>query len=152
MVVRIHKGLRELRLLGPDGAVAMKAPVALGWEPLGPKDREGDGKTPEGVYTLCLIKEAGRHGQSLGLSYPGVPDADAALAEGRIDRPTHEAILAAHRQGSRPPWGSPLGGEIYIHGGGIDGDWTQGCIALGEEDMARLFAHRDHIVRVEILP
>ena len=114
MVVRIHKGLRELRLLGPDGAVVMKAPIALGWEPLGPKDREGDGKTPEGVYTLCLTKEAGRHGQSLGLSYPGVPDADAALAEGRIDRPTHEAILAAHRR-QPAPWGSPWG-EIYIHG------------------------------------
>ena len=151
-MARIHKGRRELVLLEDDGTVALKAAIALGWSPLGPKRREGDGKTPEGVYTICLVKEAGRHGQSLGLSYPEAADADAALAVGRIDRATHAAILAAHRQGLRPPWGSSLGGEIFIHAGGTQGDWTQGCIALEKKDMARLFALAGSIARVEILP
>lgn len=150
--MRVYKKQRQLLVLEASGAVVLRAPVALGREPLGPKDREGDGKTPEGVYTLCLVKEKGRHGQSLGLSYPGPRDGEAALAQGRIDAATYEAIVAAHRQGRRPPWGSPLGGEIYLHGGGIGGDWTQGCIALDDADMARLFPLADRITRVEILP
>lgn len=151
-VVRVYKGRRQLLALEDDGTVALEAHVALGREPVGPKEREGDGKTPEGVYTLCLVKEAGRHGQSLGLSYPGPLDGAAALAQGRIDAATYEAIASAHLRGVRPPWGSPLGGEIYIHGGGIQGDWTQGCIALRDADMARLFPLADRITRVEILP
>lgn len=151
-MIRIHKGRRALLLLDKDGTVVMQAPIALGWAPIGPKRSEGDGKTPEGLYTICFRKEAGRHGPSLGLSYPGVGDADAALKEGRIGQATHDAILCAHRQGIRPPWGSPLGGEIYIHGGGIQGDWTQGCIALEEADMARLFGLAKDVDRVEILP
>ncbi|NLV58775.1 MAG: murein L,D-transpeptidase [Clostridiales bacterium] len=151
-MIRIEKKKRQLTVLGEDGSAVMKAAIALGWAPEGPKRREGDGKTPEGVYTLCLTKANGRHGQSLGLSYPGVSDADLALAEGRIDPSTHQAIQAAHRQGIRPPWGSPLGGEIYIHAGGTARDWTQGCIALEEADMARLFALAGSITRVEILP
>lgn len=151
-MVRIHKGKRELLLLADNGSVVMTAGIALGRDPLGPKEREGDGKTPEGLYTVCLVKENGRHGQSLGLSYPEAADAEAALTEGRIDRATHEAILAAHRQGFRPPWGSPLGGEIYIHAGGTREDWTQGCVALEEADMARLFSLAGIGTRVEIFP
>lgn len=152
MVVRVMKAMRLLTLLDPKGAVVLIATVALGWSPTGPKTREEDGKTPEGSYFICLVKEKGRHGQSLGISYPGPHDADRALLEGRIDIPTHQAICAAHRHRARPPWGSPLGGEIYLHAGGVDTDWTQGCIALEEADMARLFSFRDEITAVEILP
>lgn len=152
MVVRVRKAMRLLTLLNPKGAVVLSAAVALGWAPAGPKTREGDGKTPEGSYFICLVKEKGRHGQSLGISYPGPHDADKALLEGRIDIPTHQVIYAAHHHRTRPPWGSPLGGEIYLHAGGIGTDWTQGCIALEEADMARLFSFRDEITAVEILP
>ena len=59
---------------------------------------------------------------------------------GEIDRATFFAVDKAHREGRRPPWGSPLGGEIYIHEGGSQCDWTQGCIALDASDMDRLFS------------
>jgi hypothetical protein len=104
------------------------------------------------VYTVCLIKEQGKYGRSLGLSYPGREDAELALREGRIDLSTHQAILSRLAAGERPPWGSPLGGEIYIHEGGSQSDWTAGCIALDERDMDVLFAYRDRLRRVEILP
>ncbi len=152
MKITIYKQQRLLCLFGQGDAPVFCAPIALGPEPVGPKRQEGDGKTPEGVYHICLTKNPGRHGKSLGLSYPSIQDADKALLEGRIDSATHAAIHAAQQEGRRPPWGSPLGGEIYIHGGGAQSDWTQGCIALEETDMERLFPLADQITSVEILP
>ena len=151
-MLRVCKANRELQLWGGPKKLMFRAPIALGWSPVSPKRGAGDGKTPEGTYRICLIKEQGRHGQSLGLSYPNPADADKALQEGRIHSETHAAILNAHQEGCRPPWGSPLGGEIYIHGGGAHQDWTQGCIALEDDDMAQLFLFAEQIEIVEILP
>ena len=149
--VLVEKGKRLLTLTR-GGETLLTCRVGLGSCPTGRKRMQGDGRTPEGVYTVCLIKEQGKYGRSLGLSYPGREDAELALREGRIDLSTHQAILSRLAAGERPPWGSPLGGEIYIHEGGSHSDWTAGCIALEERDMAVLFAHRDAIRRVEILP
>ena len=126
--------------------------MALGRCPEGRKRQEGDGRTPEGVYTICLVKEQGKYGRSLGLSYPNRQDADLALQEGRIDLSTHRVILERLAAGQRPPWGSPLGGEVYIHEGGAASDWTQGCIALEQCDMDALFPHWEMIRQVEIVP
>ena len=38
-----------------------------------------------------------------------------------------------------PPQRTRLGGEIYIHGGGTDGDWTRGCIAMADRDIEEIF-------------
>ena len=144
---------RERRLTVFDGEKEiLRCRAALGREPEGPKLRQGDGRTPEGVYAICLIKERGKYGRSLGLSYPGVHDALAALSRGEIDAATLCAVEQAQREGRRPPWGSPLGGEIYIHEGGSRSDWTQGCIALDASDMDRLFPLRDQLETVEIRP
>lgn len=149
LLVQISKGKRQLTLLRGD-EILLTCRVGLGRCPKGRKQQEGDGRTPEGEYTICLVKEAGKYGRSLGLSYPNRHDADIALREGRIDLSTHLAIINRLNAGVRPPWGTPLGGEIYIHEGGSDRDWTEGCIALDEKDMDVLFGHRERIVRVEI--
>ena len=151
MYVCISKAQRRLWLFH-QGAEILSADIALGREPMGAKTCEGDGRTPEGIYHVCLIKPEGKHGQSLGLDYPSPEDASLALKEGRIDPVACEAILSAHREKRRPPWGTALGGEIYIHGGGAQKDWTQGCIALSDCQMAQLFTHREQIDFVEILP
>lgn len=151
MFVRIEKARRALTVWdGPEKVFSCR--VGLGRTPRGPKRREGDGRTPEGVYRVCLVKQAGKYGRSLGLSYPGEQDARLAHARGCVDSATLANILAAHAQNKRPPWGSPLGGEIYLHEGGSQTDWTQGCIALNKEDMDVLFPLRDQIERVEIVP
>lgn len=151
MHIIVEKKLRRLSVTD-DGQTIFACRVALGRVPEGPKQAEGDGRTPEGEYRICLIKEAGKYGRSLGLSYPGAADARLAFEEGRIDERTLRAVEDAHSENRRPPWGSPMGGEIYIHEGGTACDWTQGCIALDKEDMDELFPLRERIDFVIIQP
>ena len=151
MQLLVEKSARRLTVWENDQPT-FACRIALGREPQGPKQRQGDGRTPEGSYFICLIKQQGKYGRSLGLSYPNTADAVQALSAGLIDQRTHDNIAAAIREGRRPPWGSPMGGEIYIHEGGSHADWTQGCIALDEQDMDVLFPLWEKIDRVEIKP
>ena len=56
-----------------------------------------------------------------------------------IHQNEYEAIIEAVSSGKLPPQNTALGGEIYIHGGGTDGDWTRGCIGLSDVEMTELF-------------
>ncbi|MBI2932221.1 MAG: L,D-transpeptidase family protein [Planctomycetes bacterium] len=127
-------------LLYDGGTLVRRYPVGLGPSPEGDKTREGDGTTPIGTYVVCTRNERSRFHLFLGLSYPGPKDADRGLREGRIARRQHEAIGTAFVQGRQPPWDTPLGGAIGIHGGGAGRDWTLGCIALANEDVEELWA------------
>lgn len=151
MRVLILKKQRKLYLMNGTAAV-LCVPVGLGIHPDGQKALAGDGKTPEGVYTICLIKPDGKYGRSLGISYPNAADARLALEAGRIDAQTCRAIQSAIAENRRPPWGTALGGEIYIHEGGAQEDWTQGCIALNSADMDTLYPYHPVIEQVEIRP
>jgi len=151
MQIIIRKGLRQLVLTDGEAAL-LCCRIALGSQPEGEKRMQGDGRTPEGHYFICLVKENGKYGRSLGLSYPNPQDAQAAYAEGRIDERTLRNVQAAHEERRRPPWGSPLGGEIYIHEGDSASDWTAGCIALDEADMDKLFPFWPQVEEVLILP
>ena len=131
--ILIEKRRRTLTYLR-DGRAAFCCRVALGDSPEGKKTREGDGKTPEGEYFVC-VKKIGKYGPSLGVSYPSASDAEA----GGLPRETVELIAARAARLERPPWGTPLGGEIYIHGGGASSDWTRGCVALDNDDMQTLY-------------
>ena len=134
----IEKSARRLTLYR-DGAPELTFPVALGGAPVGHKRCEGDGRTPEGRYRVCTRNEASKFHLALGLSYPSAADADLALREGRIDTAAAEAIRLAEAEGRRPPWDTPLGGFIMIHGGGVSTDWTAGCIALENAAMDALW-------------
>ena len=151
MHLEIRKAERQLVLYREEEKV-FACRIALGRHPQGPKRMQGDGCTPEGSYFICLVKENGKYGRSLGLSYPNEQDAQTAFAEGRIDERTLLNIQAACVERRRPPWGSPLGGEIYIHEGGSETDWTAGCIALDAADMDRLFPYWHEVETVRILP
>jgi murein L,D-transpeptidase YafK len=122
-----------------DGQQVLMVPCFTGKNP-GSKQAEGDLRTPEGVYRVCDRNDHSDFHLSLGLDYPGIKDAEAAFAEGRIDSATRDAILAAHTAGQTPPWNTPLGGEIYIHGEGTERNWTLGCVKVRNADIERLFA------------
>lgn len=115
--------------------------VGLGFSPEGHKQMEGDGKTPEGEYYVCVRNNKSSYYLSLGVSYPNKEDAAAALLDGRIDKAAYERIASAIEKGECPDWYTALGGEIMIHGCGGDSDWTRGCIAVDNEVMDLLFEY-----------
>ncbi|MDL2206195.1 L,D-transpeptidase family protein [Eubacteriales bacterium OttesenSCG-928-N13] len=146
----IRKSARELTLHHEDQLLVF--PIALGFCPVGHKQREGDGKTPEGEYYVCTRNPESNHHLALGLSYPNIRDAEQALMEKAITDVQYGQIISAQQRGKRPPWDTPLGGFIMIHGGGTEGDWTQGCIAIEDKQMDPLWATCPLGTKVTILP
>ncbi len=141
--VHIYKSTRKL-VAKCGNEILLCCPIGLGPCPEGHKQREGDGRTPEGTYRICTRNARSRYTLFLGLSYPSRRDARFAFRGGVIDSATLRTIRAAHARRLRPPWKTPLGGEIGIHGGGIPhgnglADSTAGCIALTDENILALW-------------
>jgi murein L,D-transpeptidase YafK len=135
----ISKSSRTLTAYGSSGEVVHRVPIALGRNPEGPKELEGDERTPEGEYYVCFKNPKSRFFLSLGLSYPNLDDARRGLDAGRIGADEFAAIADAQRGKRMPPWKTPLGGEIFIHGEKGERDGTAGCVAVENRVMAALF-------------
>jgi len=121
--LRIYKSERLLMLDGENG-VLRTYPMGLGFAPAGHKQFEGDGRTPEGAYTIDRRNPNSLFHLSIGISYPNVEDRKFARAQGK----------------------SP-GGDIFIHGGprrGIDPmnkrDWTAGCVSVTDRQIEEVYA------------
>lgn len=116
----VHKADRMMFLLhGNDVLRTYK--VKLGGVPVGHKQFEGDGKTPEGAYFINYKNPKSEFHLSIKVSYPN--DADRAFAKS---------------QGKQP------GGDIFIHGGPNKrvgrADWTAGCIAVTDREMEEIYS------------
>ena len=149
--VVVEKGARRLRLYAGGELVRVRR-VALGFEPAGDKVRQGDGRTPEGEFQICMKNERSNFYLSLGLTYPNASDAERGLREGLITQAQHKSITRALDAGRCPPWNTALGGEIFIHGGGTARDWTAGCVALENPEIKELFDALPAGTPVRILP
>jgi murein L,D-transpeptidase YafK len=118
-LVLVNKKKREMTLLRGE-SVLRTYRIALGREAVGPKRQEGDGRTPEGRYTIDWRNAKSKYHLSLHISYPNAAD------------------LARAREAGIDP-----GGDIMIHGlpDGLprEGDWTQGCIAVTDEEMDEIW-------------
>lgn len=147
----IRKSERRLELFEGDNLRRSYA-IALGSCPLGAKETEGDGKTPEGEFYVFTKNPKSKYHLSLALSYPSPVDATSGLAKGLISAEEHAELIAAGKALAKPLQKTRLGGEIYIHGGGIDGDWTEGCIAMSNDDISELFHLIERGTKVEIYP
>ena len=136
--ILVEKAARRLTLLRGERVLATY-PVSLGFAPVGPKAREGDGRTPEGLYTIAYRNPQSVAHLSLKVSYPSPADAAAARA-----------------QGVAP------GGDIMIHGlmNGFSWagrlhrlmDWTQGCVGVTNAEMRAIYARVDVGTPIEIRP
>lgn len=134
----IRKKQRTVELY--DGEKLIKTyQMVLGFAPEGDKEREGDGKTPEGSFYVFAKNPKSKFHLSIGLSYPSTEDAERGLVSGLIGRAERDSIVRAVRERRMPPQKTGLGGEIYIHGGGVESDWTWGCIALKNEDIEEIY-------------
>lgn len=147
----VRKAERVLELHLTDGSVE-KFPIVLGFSPDGDKQIEGDGRTPVGEFYIFTKNDKSKFHLSLGLSYPRVEDAERGRECGLITVDEYDEIIAAHRDRTRPPQKTSLGGEIYIHGGGIERESTRGCIGLRDKDIEKIFAAIDVGGKVTILP
>jgi murein L,D-transpeptidase YafK len=123
--LQIDKGARRLVIFA-DGRAVKSYRISLGRVPEGAKEREGDGRTPEGVYIVDYRKADSDYHRALHISYPDPYD----------------------RKRARDLGVSP-GGAIMIHGlpnglGWIGrfhrfSDWTQGCIAVTDKEIEELW-------------
>ena len=126
-------------------------PVGLG-DPEGDKVRQGDHRTPEGRFKVVTRNPKSQFHLFLGLSYPTAEDAERGLRDGLISANQATAIKAAEAAGRQPPWETPLGGAVGIHGGGSGADWTWGCIALDNEVLDQIWPIARVGTVVEIRP
>jgi len=140
------------------GGGTLEFPIALGRAPDAAKQRRGDARTPEGDYRISGPAQTSRFHRFLPIDYPSRADAERGLAEGRIGRADYRAIIDAHDRGVPPPQQTNLGGHLGFHGEGarwhgwLDLDWTQGCIALRDEDIDQLVDLAPPGTPVRILP
>jgi len=147
----VKKSERKLELWNGDTLYGTY-PIGLGWNPEGDKKVEGDGRTPEGEYYVCVRNPNSRFYLSLGVSYPNKEDAREALEAGIIDQNTYNKIANAIDRKSCPPWDTAMGGAIMIHGMGSSSDWTAGCVAVDNDVMDILWEHCPIGTPIIILP
>ncbi|MBP2629040.1 MAG: hypothetical protein H6Q68_3751 [Firmicutes bacterium] len=149
--VKIYKSERKIILYG-DGKVIGVFKTALGFTAVGDKEREGDGKTPEGKFVICYINNKTPYLYFYGLNYPNFKDAERGLRQGLISQGEYSQIVTASQSGGIPLWNTPLGGEVGIHGGGNWMDWTKGCVAVSDADILTLKDYLRIGTSVEVLP
>ncbi|MBP3701152.1 MAG: L,D-transpeptidase family protein [Lachnospiraceae bacterium] len=135
--IHIWKERRDLELLS-DGQVIATYSIGLGGWPWDHKIAQGDSRTPEGEYYICVRKNSNKFYRSLWISYPNKEDAANGYQYNVISKRQKNAIDKAIDNRQQPPWDTALGGAIMIHGEGEDGigaefDWTAGCIAVNNE-------------------
>ena len=134
----VKKSERKLEVF--DGEKLVKTyRIGLGFAPVGDKEKQGDGKTPEGEFYIFTKNDQSRFYLSIGVSYPSIEDAERGLREKLISKDQHDEIVEAIKNKKTPLQNTKLGGEIYIHGNGSKTDWTLGCVALEDAEMKELF-------------
>lgn len=136
--VVVLKSERMLQLMS-QGKIIKTYKVALGGNPVGPKTRQGDHKTPEGLYMLDSRNAHSQFHKSLHISYPNARDRAAARAKG-----------------------VGPGGDVFVHGlpngYGFVGashrlkDWTDGCIAVTNDEIEEIWNAVPDGTPIEIRP
>ena len=144
--IRVSKAARRVYLYrGPELAATFKADV--GYNTFSDKKRQGSEtlrdhwRTPEGTFYIVRKNPSSSFYKALVLNYPTIADAERGLQQDLISESEYEAIVEAQRDFRMPPMGTDLGGWIEIHGEGTGAatTWTQGCVAVRNRDMNRLW-------------
>jgi len=136
--VVVLKKERTLQLLS-QGKVIKTYKVALGGDPVGPKMRQGDHRTPEGLYVLDFRNAHSQFYKSIHISYP-----------------SERERAVARKQGVSP------GGDVFVHGlprgfGYVGAahrlkDWTDGCIAVTNQEIDEIWLAVADGTPIEIRP
>ena len=134
----VLKKEHRLQLLS-HGKVIKAYKFALGGDPVGPKTRQGDHKTPEGVYVLDFRNAHSQFYKAIHISYPNEHDRAEARKKGVSS-----------------------GGGVFVHGlpngyGAIGAahrlkDWTDGCVAVTDDEIDEIWRVVPDGTPIEIRP
>jgi tetratricopeptide (TPR) repeat protein len=136
--ILIEKKERRLTLIS-KGKVLKAYQIALGGNPNGPKERQGDNKTPEGTYVIDSRNKNSRYHRSLHVSYPN--EKDKKLAKELGVSPGGDIMIHGIKNGFS--WVGDLHTEV---------DWTKGCIAVTDEEIEEIDKLAPNGTIVEIRP
>ena len=120
-MIIIWKSKRKMSLFHNRSLIKTYS-IRLGFNPIGHKQREGDGRTPEGRYFITHHNPNSAYHKSMGISYPNAKDK-----------------ANAHKRRESP------GSNIFIHGGPKNiithffKDWTGGCIAVFDNEIDEIY-------------
>lgn len=129
--IRVEKSKRKM-YLERNGKVIYEFPINLGKHPVGHKQKEGDGRTPEGSYSIDYnINSKAAYNLGFHISYPNSQD-----------------LLNAKKMGVKP------GGDVMIHGTSPERsnrkDWTNGCIAVSNENLSTIQQYYYNSIPIQI--
>ncbi len=136
--VVVRKADRRMYLMDGD-TIVRSYKIALGLNPVGPKERDGDFRTPEGWYTLARRNPRSEFFLSIQISYPNASD----LRRARLHGWQPGGSIMIHGLPNRlksSPW-------YYRHN-----DWTDGCIAVSDADMVEIWLLTRDGMPIDILP
>jgi len=129
--VVVRKSKRNVALCRA-GALVKNLRAGLGEQPVGAKEKQGDGRTPEGVFFVPRLNPESAYHKALVLSYPLPADAQRGVSQQLITANVRAQIESAHAACVEPPQNTALGGDLALQGSGSSTDWTRGSIALDD--------------------
>ncbi len=144
--IRISKSKQSV-LVYRGTQLVERIPADLGHNFFADKERRGSPgdpdhwRTPEGVFHVVEKNAHSQFHRALVLNYPNEEDARRGLRDSLITDAEYRAIIDANRTFSMPPMGTALGGWIEIHGRGTGqrANWTQGCVAIPDASIDRIW-------------
>jgi murein L,D-transpeptidase YafK len=137
--VLVKKSEKALYLL-KEGKILKRYHVVFGPRPKGPKIQEGDERTPEGDYVLDRKNPSSRFYKSIRISYPNATDV-AKAQKYNVD-PGNNIMI----HGAKNSWSAKTAARAPHY------NWTDGCIALNNDDMEELWQAIDVGTPISILP
>jgi murein L,D-transpeptidase YafK len=145
--LEVSKSERVLKVKQGDKVIKVYH-IAFGRGGKGNKHEMGDNKTPVGSYRIINFKPDSKFYYFMQLNYPNLTDAWHGYKDRLITAREFKLIASAYRYGDVPPQDTMLGGYIGIHGLGKVSqeqldihsrfNWTEGCIAMKNEEIRDL--------------
>ncbi|MEW5757706.1 MAG: L,D-transpeptidase [Pseudomonadota bacterium] len=143
--IRVDPAGNTLQVIQNDKPVLSFDNISIGRNGYARNRVQGDGKTPLGVFRVAWKNPNSRFHLFFGLDYPSQDHAEQAFRDKRIDFDTYYEIRRALYFGEVPPQTTALGGYIGIHGVGAGNprvheaaNWTEGCVALTDDQIDQL--------------
>ncbi|MGZ4957974.1 MAG: L,D-transpeptidase family protein [Methylomonas sp.] len=138
---------KKVQVMDKDKPLIVFDHAAFGQGGVGLKRKRGDNITPKGIYNIGWNNQRSDFRNFFGLTYPSIQDAQNGLRQKLISESEYQAIAKAHSEHRVPPQNTALGGAVGIHGLGTplrrllkhrNSNWTEGCVALNNQQIDEL--------------